>query len=169
MSVVLTQSQRLARPSRFGYLMALYGENHLRLQRMFRPAQLAADHYRSSIGDGLDLRLDIIERHAYTTELRLTYEMRDAETGHPEPSAYLRMYRDARQVEVTHCYIGTRWQDALKLHASTQTLLAHRLRMNAFLSRWLEYLAELGHSRATLEALEGVPDDARLANIAARA
>jgi uncharacterized protein len=148
MSVVLTQSQRLARPSRFGYLMALYGENHLRLNRMFRPAQLGGDHYRSSIGDGLDLR------HAYTTEMRLTYELRDPLTGHADPSAFLRLYRDARQVEVTHCYIGTRWQDALKLHASTRTLLAHRLRMNAFLSRWLEYLAELGHSRATLVPLE---------------
>jgi uncharacterized protein YqiB (DUF1249 family) len=35
----------------------------------------------------------------------------------------------------------------------------HRLRMNGFLSRWLEYLAEQGHSAGTLtpqsESCEG--------------
>jgi len=30
----------------------------------------------------------------------------------------------------------------------------HRLRMNGFLNRWLEYLAEQGHSLATLERLQ---------------
>jgi uncharacterized protein len=30
-------------------------------------------------------------------------------------------------------------------------VLQHRLRMNGFLSRWLEYLGEQGHSIGTLE------------------
>ncbi len=139
-------------PSRFGYLMGLYGENFVRLQRLFGVDQLEADAYESSIDDGLDVRLDVIERHPYTLEIYLTYNLLDPATGQPDPSAYLRFYRDAQMVEVTHCYVGRRWQDVLGLNADTRTIIGHRLRMNAFLSKWLEYLAEQGHSRFTLKA-----------------
>jgi uncharacterized protein len=138
------------RLSRFGYLMGLYAENYQRLQRVFSVDLLQGNSYRSSIDDGLDMRLQVIERHPYTMELRLTYEMVDPITGEPDPSAYLRCYRDARVAEVTHCYVGRRWQDTLGLDASTRTVVGHRLRMNGFLSKWLEFLAEQGHSRFTL-------------------
>jgi uncharacterized protein YqiB (DUF1249 family) len=96
MSQALARKPRIYRPNRFGYLMGLYSENYLRLQRMFRPDLLVESEFRSSVGDGLDLRLDVIERHAYTLELRLTYELCDPVTGQPDPSAFLRLYRDAR-------------------------------------------------------------------------
>lgn len=147
--------QRIYRPNRFGYLMGLYAENYVRLTRMFRPEHLTAACYRSSVGDGLDVRLDVIERHPYTLELRLTYDIADPVTGQPDPSAFLRLYRDARQVEATHCYVGRRWQDTLGLDASPRSVLGYRLQMNAFLNKWLEYLGEQGHSRATLEETDG--------------
>jgi uncharacterized protein YqiB (DUF1249 family) len=151
MTHTLAARPRIYRPNRFGYLMGLYAENFVRLQRMFEPETLGESHYRSSVGDGLDLRLDILERHPYTSELRLTYDLCDPVTGRPDPSAYLRLYSDARQLEATHFYVGRRWQDALGLDASPRDVLAHRLQTNAFLNKWLEYLAEQGHSRATLE------------------
>jgi uncharacterized protein YqiB (DUF1249 family) len=150
----LAQKPRIYRPNRFGYLMGLYSENYVRLQRMFRPDRLAAASYRSSVDDGLDVRLDVLERHPYTLELRLTYDLQDPVTGQPDPSAFLRLYSDARQVEATHCYVGRRWQDALGLHPTARSVLAHRLQMNAFLNKWLDYLAEQGHSCATLNALD---------------
>ncbi len=153
-------------PSRFGYLMGLYAENHQRLQRLFAVDALAGRCYRSSVGDGLDLRLQVIERHPYTLELCLTYELADPLTGQPDPSAFLRCYRDARMAEVTHCYIGRRWQDVLGLDADARTVIGHRLQMNGFLSKWLEYLADQGHSRFTLEALddaEALPPTAPMA------
>lgn len=156
MASTLTPKPRIYRPNRFGYLMGLYAENYIRLQRMFRPERLSASSYRSSVDDGLDVRLDLIERHPYTLELRLTYDLQDPVTGQPDPSAFLRLYSDARQVEATHCYVGRRWQDALGLHPSARSVLAHRLQMNAFLNKWLDYLAEQGHSCATLSALDPV-------------
>ena len=118
------------------------------------------------------MRLDLIERHPYTLELRLTYELCDPVTGRPDPSAFLRTYRDARLAEVTHCYVGRRWQDALELHPSARTVLAHRLQMNAFLNKWLDYLADQGHSRATLQPIEALSmdasDDERRARFEAR-
>lgn len=146
---------RIYRPNRFGYLMGLYSENHVRLVRMFDPGHLAGRSFRSSVGDGLDVRLDIIERHPYTLEMRLTYDLADPVTGQPDPSAFLRLYRDARQVEATHCYVGRRWQDTLGLDASPKSVLGYRLQLNAFLNKWLEYLGEQGHSRATLEETDG--------------
>jgi uncharacterized protein YqiB (DUF1249 family) len=146
---------RIPRLSRFGWLMGLYAENHARLHRLFAPERLAAGSYLSRAGDGLDVRLDVLERHRYTVELRLTYDLRDPLTGEPDPSAYLRLYTDARQVETTHCYVGRRWQDAMGLYPPPAELVSHRLRMNTFLGKWLEYLAERGHGVATLAP---VPD-----------
>ena len=88
--------------------------------------------------------------HPYTLELRLSYRMHDPVTGQPDPSAYVRIYRDARQAEVTHCYIGRHWQDTLGLFPSPKVLFGHRLRMNSFLNKWLDYLASQGHGPHTL-------------------
>src|SRR5262249_37877017 len=111
--------------------------------------------YLSTGKDGLDLRLEVVEHHPYTVELRLAYEqLRDDATGQPDPSAWVRYYRDARQAEVTHCHVGRCWQDVLGLHPPIATLIDHRTRMNVFFSKWLEYLAEQGHAQSGLRLVE---------------
>jgi len=152
MVLALARRTPLLGLSRFGWLMALYAENHARLQRLFAPGDLACGEYMSHIADGLDLRLQVLERHAYTMELRLTYGLVDPHTGMADPSAHLRLYRDARQVEATHCYAGRRWQDVIGMYPPPERILDHRLRMNTFLGKWLQYLAEQGHGVATLRA-----------------
>ena len=150
MPEALARPASIPRLNRFGWLMALYAENHARLERLFEPADLVQGRYVSSIGDGLDLYLDVIETHRYTVELRLTYGLRDPQTGEPDPSAFVRLYHDARQAEATHCYVGRRWQDVIGMYPPPQRILDHRLRMNTFLGKWLQYLAEQGHGVATL-------------------
>ena len=154
MSHVASRIQRVPGLSRFGWLMALYAENHDLLQRLFEPADLEPGSHVSRIGDGLDVRLDVLERHPYTSELRLSYGLSDPVTGQPDPSAYLRLYQDACQVEATHCYVGRRWQDVIGMYPPAKRVVGHRLRMNTFLGKWLHYLAERGHGVATL-AFEG--------------
>lgn len=150
-----TASLSIPRLTRFAWMMGLYAENHGRLQRMFEPEGLTVGSYLSTVDDGLDLRLDVVERHPYTIELRLAYaQLCDGVTGQPDPSAYVRHYRDARQAEVTHCYVGRQWQDVLGLHPPLATLIDHRMRMNVFFSKWLEYLAEQGHSWLGLRPIE---------------
>ena len=158
---VLARDLLLPRLSRFGWLMGLYAENFGRLTRLFEPADLAPGVYVSSIGDGLDVRLDVTAQHPYTTELRLTYgDLRDPVSGEPDPSAFLRLYRDARQVEATHCYVGRRWQDVIGMYPPPAEVVDHRTRMNTFLGKWLQYLAERGHGVATLVRVEDAPLDA---------
>ena len=149
-SLATTRAARIPRLTRFGWLMGLYAENYTRLHALFDPASLAPGVHLSSVGDGLDVRVEIIEQHRYTTELRLTYAMPDPVTGEPDPSAYLRLYNDARQAEATHCYVGRRWQDVIGMYPPPAQVIGHRMRMNTFLGKWLEYLADRGHGRATL-------------------
>jgi uncharacterized protein YqiB (DUF1249 family) len=150
MSAVLDRPESLL-PGRFEYLMGLYAENYHRLVRLFAPHKLAAGEYVSSVDDGLDVRLKIQEKHPYTVELELTYAFVDAETGQPSPSAQLRMYTDAHVAEALHCHPGRRLWQVLGPFPPAHTVLQHRLSMNGFLTRWLEYLAEQGHSIGTLE------------------
>jgi hypothetical protein len=140
-------------PGRFAYLMGLYAENYHRLARLFAPQELAAGSYFSSVDDGLDVRLDVVERHPYTLELHLSYCMLDHDTGEPAPSAWLRMYRDAHVAEATHCQSDRHLRQVLGPMPSAKTQFQKRMRMATFLNRWLEYLAEQGHSRGTLIAL----------------
>jgi uncharacterized protein YqiB (DUF1249 family) len=136
-------------PSRFAYLMGLYAENYHRLTRVFAPQSLQVGSYLSSVDDGLDVQLDVLERHAYTLELKLTYCMREAR-GETPAAAWLRMYSDAHVAEVSHYHAGKHMWHALGSFPATKTLFAHRMRMASFLNRWLEYLAEQGHSCGTL-------------------
>ncbi len=155
MSMVADKPLKLFQ-GRFAYLMGLYAENHERLVRLFAPQRLAPGSYLSSIDDGLDVRLDLIEQHRYTIELRLNYVLRES-GGELAPSAWLRLYQDAHLAEATHCHPGRHLIDVLGPYPPAQTVFQHRLRMNAFLTRWLEYLGEQGHSVGTLRPL---PPDA---------
>ena len=157
MPQAISRAAQIPRLNRFGWLMALYAENHARLARLFAPGDLQEGRYVSCIGDGLDLYLDVIQTHRYTVELRLTYGLRDPHTGEPDPSAYVRLYRDARQAEATHCYVGRRWQDVVGMYPPPAQLISHRMRMNTFLGKWLEYLAERGHGVATLQRYTDQP------------
>ena len=161
MSSIVARSAHIPRISRFGWLMALYTENHGRFARLFAPATLAPGGYCSRTGDGLDLQLDVIEQHRYTTELRLTYAMQDPLTGQPDPSAYLRLYHDTRQLEATHFHAGRRWQDVIGMYPPPATVVGHRLRMNTFLGKWLEYLGERGHGADTLQWQPAIPHEVR--------
>ena len=149
MSSILIARDKLL-PGRFVRLMDFYEDNYARLQRLFAPGTLLPDSYRSSVGDGFDVLLDVVERHAYTTEIRLSYDLYDPATGLTTPSAVLRVYDDARLAEATHCLPGRQLVDVLGAFPPAQTVVEHRLRMNSFLSRWLDYLRQHGHSLNTL-------------------
>src|SRR3546814_12537302 len=145
---VTDRAARIPKLTRFGWLMGLYAENFTRLTRLFEPADLAPGRYASSIGDGLDLRVDVIEQHAYTTELRLTYALRDPVTGEPDPSAFLRLYRDARPVEATHCYVRRRWQDVIGHYPPPAEVVGPPLRQTPILGQWPQSLAHTRPRRA---------------------
>ena len=146
--------------SRLGWLIGLQEENLRQLRRLFAPQALADGVYLSRVGDGLDVRLEVLANHRYTQELRLSYLLCDPLTGTPDPSAHIRLYHDAGLAEATHCYVGRRWQDVIGLDAPARRIIGHRVRMNTFLGKWLDYLAAQGHGVATLQRSLPAPLDA---------
>ncbi|MGB0134286.1 DUF1249 domain-containing protein [Dokdonella sp.] len=138
-------------PSRFAWLMGMHGENYHRLVRLFAPQRLPAGSYFSSVDDHLDVRLQVIEHHPYTIDIELTYCLHDPESGGFVPSARIRMYRDARVAEVLHYHADQRLERALGPLPPARTVFERRVRKSSFLNRWLEYLAEQGHSIGTLQ------------------
>ena len=165
MTVLASPQKALPSFSRLAWLMGLYAENYQRMGRLFDVPALRKGVYLSRCPQGLDVVVEVLEIHAYTVDLRLSYRMDAPVTGRPDPSAYVRIYRDARQAEVTHCYIGRQWQDVLGLHPLPKVMFGHRLRMNSFLNKWLEYLSSQGHGPHTLVPmpLDAPSDEATLA------
>ena len=135
------------RLNRFTWLMDLYADNYRRLEDRLDVSSPKPGVYFSEGQDGLPLRLEVLERHNYTIELKLSYTLRDLHSGALDPSAMIRVYLDSKQCEVSHCYIGKRWQDVLGLRPEPAQLVSHRLRMNGFLNKWLLYLKQQNHHR----------------------
>jgi uncharacterized protein len=144
----------LLKVNRMTWLMALYAENFERLIHLLGEQRKAPGRYQSRGHDGLDLILDVIEIHSYTSELRLSYTLQDPVTGNPDPSVFVRVYFDSKQAEATHCYAGRDWQEVLGLRPSMRVLVGHRLRMNSFLNKWLDYLDIQGHGPHTFERVD---------------
>lgn len=133
------------RLNRFTWLMDLYGDNFLRLRALIDPESLDPGVFISEGRDGLLLRMEVLERHNYTVEIKLSYTLRDDHTGALDPSANIRIYLDSKQAEASHCYAGRRWQDVLGIHPSPARMVSHRMRMNGFLNKWLLYLKQQEH------------------------
>ncbi len=135
----------------FAYLMGLYGDNYWRLARLFSPHLLAVGEYCSNVDGDQPLVLRVHEQQAYTTLMSLSYEFDGAGRGR-NPGAELRFYRDARVAEILACDDQARIEDVLGREASSKAVFGYRLRINAFLGKWLEFIEDRGHSRFSLKA-----------------
>lgn len=137
-----------ARPT-VGDLIGLCEENFDLMTRLAPRLRERHGVLMSRLGRGVDLHLRIESQSPYTTIARLTYFFPDAESSADvffgaEPDVLLRVYHDARQVEV----IDLR-QTALPRHADYRPpALESKWRINLFLSKWLVYCLQEGHQFA---------------------
>ena len=109
MFVVEQFKQRTLESGRcFAGLMELFELNFLQLKSLV-PTQDSRDEYLlSAVGDGLDLYIQILERHPYTTVLSMTYLFESGEHFRSDPNAQVRIYHDACVAEVTACHPGAK-------------------------------------------------------------
>jgi len=129
---------RAADPRSFAGLMELYEQNYLRL-RNIAPDLRVADEMISSVPDHQDLYLSISQRCRYTTMLRMTYRFEDEGAVLFEPDLHLKVYHDARMVEVQQ--FQSRSRGAMYLG----DLIEQKWVMNRFLYKWLGYCLYQGH------------------------
>ena len=129
---------RAANARSFAGLMELYEQNYMRL-RQLAPDLTVADEMISTVPEHQDLYLSISERCPYTTMLRLTYRFEEA--GQPlfEPDLHLKVYHDARVVEVMQYHSRSRGPMYLG------NLIEQKWLMNRFLYKWLGYCRYQGH------------------------
>ena len=129
---------RAANSRSFAGLMELYEHNYIRLRNLV-PDLAVADEMISVVPDHQDLYLSITERCKYTTMLRLTYRFETEDEPLFEPDLHLKMYHDARVVEVQ--------QFVSRAHGPMYLadVLDQKWRMNRFLYKWLGYCAFQGH------------------------
>ncbi len=122
------------RPRGFGALMGLYETNYLRLEALAGSPGELAGRYRSCVEGDCELLLEVTGRSRYTVELLLTYELADGQLPARVPGLALRLYGDARVLEVLPP--GDE-RDGRSLPV--------RWARNLMLNKWLEYLDARGH------------------------
>ncbi len=129
---------RAANSRSFAGLMELYEFNYMRL-RNIAPDLNIADEMISSVPEHQDLFLSITERCKYTTMLRLTYRFEDERQILFEPDLHLKVYHDARVVEVQQFHSRSRGP----LYIAN--MIEQKWMMNRFLYKWLGYCLHQGH------------------------
>ena len=136
--------------------MALYEGNFIKLTALAPAAGLL--HEGARLHDGpmgetalsrtpgdLDLHLTVYGVTRYTVDLKLTYLFEEPDGSCADPDLQLRLYRDARMVEVIS-WSGLHVHEVLRrLAAASGRELDRRWSQNIMLSKWLDYLADRGH------------------------
>jgi len=108
-------------------------------------------HFVSVAGDPrIALYLDLLERHPYTSVLRMTYIFAHGRKVSANPNAFLRVYHDARQVELTFCepgrVLGGMGLWGQRMPRGIPSAADHHWRRARFLDRWLTLLRDDGRS-----------------------
>lgn len=138
----------------FAGLMAMFDANYTRLGWLCPTDGVA---YRSRAQGSPDLYAEVLERHPYTTEMRLTYFLADGDAATADPDCRLRIYHDARQAEITACRPGRSFRRLHGPWVPSADELHRRWTLNRFLAKWLEYLLGQGHGIDTFHPVSSLP------------
>ncbi len=125
------------RPQGLVALMGLYESNFQRLQLLVGDLQILPALAVSTVPGDCELRLSVVERSRFTSDVLLTYLLPSVTvvgTG-PErvPDMHLKIYHDARLVEASPD-VG---RPERELHQCWSR--------NVMLNKWLEYCVDRGH------------------------
>ncbi len=104
------------------------------------------DHLQSEVAGSPLLRMEVLERHKYTTFFRLMYEFRDGRSRRFAPDAHIRFYHDARLAEATSFSVDQGCTRLAHPSIPPRQLAQKAWRENKALDRWLDYLLRQGHS-----------------------
>jgi len=109
------------------------------------------DHLCSRVYGSPLLRLQVLERHNYTSFFRLTYEFRADEVINFAPDAHIRYYHDARLAEATSFDCEQACRRSNFPAFPNRQAMQKAWRENRALDRWLSYLLHQGHSVETMK------------------
>ena len=135
---------------RLGRLQDVQEELFRQLQLLIPDAVAHYDSFSSRVSGSPLLHMEILERHAYTVFLRLTYQFQNGVEPELAPDAHIRMYQDARLAEVTSFDADQGCRRSAHPWYPARQLLQRIWRQNLALDKWLGYLLQQGHSVETM-------------------
>ncbi len=144
-------------PNAFEWLLGLYSDNYLRLQRLLDAKSLAVGRYINACPGKSDLILDVLEQQPYTSLLRLSLRFVESQPSE-DPESYWRVYHDAKQAEVTHCRFDAHRVRLFAPNTPARLIAHYRRRMNSFANKWLEQLIDDGYASDAWELSGPVPE-----------
>lgn len=148
--VSFSQPNGLGRPPGLKRLQEVQEEIYRQLHLLL-PDHLAwHDSLVSRVSGSPTLRLEVLERHPYTTFFRLTYEFLEDDERSYAPDAHVRFYHDAHLAEATSFNVDQGCTRTAHPSYPGWQLLQQAWRRNRALDRWLDYLLKQGHSVVTM-------------------
>ena len=133
------------KPGGFGALMALYEGNYIKLSRLVPGLAERSGDYLSAPRRDCNLQLRVEERSPYTRVIRLSYLFEESSSVVTDPDLNLRVYLDARLVEVKGWAAHHRHVMLHHLTRQVRGEVDRRWSYNIVLSKWLDYLLEMDH------------------------
>ena len=149
--VSFSQPNGLAKRPALKQLQAVQEEIFRQLHLLLPDHVAYHDSLWSRVAGSPILRLEVLERHPYTTFLRLTYEFVEGDDRSYAPDAHIRFYHDAHMAEATSFDTGQGCTRTAHPSYPPTQLLQQAWHRNRALDRWLDYLLKQGHSVATMQ------------------
>ena len=130
--------------------MALYEGNFIKLLALAPALNTPVEGVKgeaslSRTAGDLDLYLTVHSVTRYTVDLRLIYIFEDSDGSSADPDLHVRLYLDARMVEVISWSVFHVHEVLRRLAAASSRELDRRWSQNIMLSKWLDYLTDRGH------------------------
>lgn len=131
----------IAQKPTFGALVDLTEEAYSQILLLMPDLKTAKGMFQCAVTDNVALHLEVLEQTPYTTHLHLTYYFSDKDGLYAEPNAYLRVYHDAKQLEVLELN-----QHILPVETMYQAPgMMNKWRLLLFISRWLAFCVGQGY------------------------
>jgi len=153
--VSFSQPNGLRKMPQLGRLQYVQEEIYRQLHLLIPEQVTFHDFLASRVPGSPTLRMEVLERHNYTTFFRLTYEFAENDVKTYAPDAHIRFYHDANIAEATSF---NTWQGCTRTaHPAfpPHQILQQAWRTNRALDRWLDYLIRQGHSVVTMKPARG--------------
>ncbi len=148
--VSFAQRNGINQRPKIGKLMAIQEEIYRQLHLLLPDSISHYDVLESRVTGSPPLILHLLERHPYTTFLRLTYAFTGSGNARFSPNAHIRLYHDAKLAEVT----SFSSQQGIRRFASpfipARNIMLRAWRQNRVLEKWLDYVLHQGHHTETM-------------------
>jgi hypothetical protein len=149
--VSFSQPQGLRKRPQLRQLQEVQEDIYRQVYLLIPESMTFHDHLASRVSGSPVLRMEVIERHPYTTFFRLTYEFNENDVPTYAPDAHIRYYHDAHIAEATSFSVRQGCTRTAHPAYPPEQMLQHSWRLNRALDRWLDYLLRQGHSVTTMK------------------